>query len=123
MHDDDRTSKDEHRARMNRIADVLRDVLAEIEPGTTLNTRAMFGGMGYYVDGRMFAGYYGQGLALKLHKDDRAALLAVDGAEPGMGQQYVEVPPAMLEDTAALGPWVAKCLVYVRSLPEKKKRK
>ncbi len=116
-------TKEEHAAFMAQYADTLRDALAEAEPGTALVTRKMFGGMGYYVDGRMFAGYYGKGLALKLAESDRADLLAVEGAESGMSKNYVEVPPAYLRNASLLVPWLKKCLVYVRSLPQKKRKK
>jgi TfoX/Sxy family transcriptional regulator of competence genes len=119
---DNERSKEEHDSIMEQIAGVLRDVLAALEPGTELTTRKMFGGMGYYVEGRMFGGYYGSGLALKLPDAEREALQAQGGIPQEMSKSSTEVPSAYLEDTTLLSPWVAKSLKHVRALPDKKRK-
>src|SRR5258706_14893322 len=101
----------------------LRVSLANVAPDAILESRSMFGGAGFYAYGRMFAGYYGKGLALKLSDSDRSDLLAVEGAERTESPQYIEVPPAFLNDPARLDPWVVRSLDYVKSLPEKKRKR
>lgn len=120
---DNERSTEEHNTIMERIADVLRDVLAALEPDKELTTRKMFGGMGYYVEGRMFGGYYGSGLALKLPDAEREALQAQGGIPQELSKSSMEVPPAYLEDTTLLAPWVAKSLEHVRALPAPRRKR
>lgn len=101
----------------------LRAAMSEIRPEATVHSRAMFGGAGFYVDGRMIAAWYGNGLALKLPEAARAELLALPGAQPSMSPSYTEVPAVFLADTKRLAPWVARSVAHVESLPEKKRKK
>lgn len=101
----------------------LRVSLANVAPDAIFESRSMFGGAGFYAYGRMFAGYYGKGLALKLAESDRIDLLAVEGAARTESPQYVEVPLAFLDEPSLLDPWVIRSLEYVQSLPEKKRKR
>jgi TfoX/Sxy family transcriptional regulator of competence genes len=108
---------------IHEIEMALRASLANVAPDAILERRAMFGGAGFYAYRRMFAGYYGKGLALKLSDSDRSELLAVEGTDRTESPQYIEVPPAFLHDPARLDPWVVRSLEYVKSLPEKKRKR
>jgi TfoX/Sxy family transcriptional regulator of competence genes len=97
--------------------------LANVAPDAILESRSMFGGAGFYAYGRMFGGYYGKGLALKLAESDRNDLLAVEGATRTQSPQYIEVPPTFLDDPALLDPWLIRSLEYIKSLPDKKRKR
>lgn len=95
----------------------------ETEALEAFSSRRMFGGVGYFIHGRMFAGWYGDDtVALKLPPDARAELLQTAPGQEQRGQ-YIPVPPHFLDDAALLTPWVQRSVAYVRSLPAKKKRR
>jgi TfoX/Sxy family transcriptional regulator of competence genes len=94
-----------------------------------LRFRAMFGGIGGYADGCMFASLSDVGLALKLGAEDRAALLKLKGAKPlqydpgaPVSKTYVVVPDKMLADRAGLAAWISKSANFVKTLSPKKPR-
>ncbi|MEO1291062.1 MAG: TfoX/Sxy family protein, partial [Chloroflexota bacterium] len=88
-------------AQMEKFAMLLEDAVRSIKPDADFKMKKMFGGAGYYVDGVMFAGMYeAHTIGLKLNPDDCEALLAIDGAEQGMGKNTIQLPPALLEDEA-----------------------
>ena len=101
----------------------LREALADYEPTLTLSVRNMFGGAGFYANGMMFAAWYGNGLALKLPDDARAELLRTSGALAAQSPQYVEVPPAYLEDPSLLRPWAVRSVDYARRQPPRPRRR
>lgn len=105
-----------------QFADILQDAILEIDPSINFHWRRMFGGAGYYANGRFFAAWFrGETFALKLPENEREALLAVAGAQEH--GSYVEVPKAFLTDTPLLAEWVEKSIAYAKSLPVKKKRR
>lgn len=113
---------DQKRATIQRMEDVLQAAL-ELDGKTVIvQSKSMFGGAGYYADGWFVAAWFGESLALKLSEADRAELLQIEGAKPAMSQQYVEVPPAWLDDPAQLAPWVGRSLAFVMSGKQKKKK-
>ena len=94
-----------------------------------LTFRAMFGGIGGYADGRVFACIWQDGIGLKLSDEHQEALLDVDGAkrlqfDSSMppSKHYIMVPEALLPNTSLLGDWVAKSIAYVQTLPLPAKR-
>jgi TfoX/Sxy family transcriptional regulator of competence genes len=96
------------------------------DPG--VEVRRMFGTPCFFYGGNMFAGVHQENLIVRLPDDDRAALLALPEAqpfEPMPGRpmrEYACVPPAMLDDRAALEAWLARSLTYARTLPPKQKK-
>ncbi|HSE28005.1 MAG TPA: TfoX/Sxy family protein [Gemmatimonadales bacterium] len=94
--------------------DLVLEQLGRVAPAVT--GRAMFGGVGIYSDGRIFA----------LVDDDILYLKADDLTRPdfeaeGMGpfrpfgpdgevMQYWRLPDGVLEDTELLAPWVEKAV-------------
>jgi TfoX/Sxy family transcriptional regulator of competence genes len=113
------------KAIIESIETALQEAILNVRPETVLDYKRMFGGAGYYADGRIFAGWFGKGsdsIALKLSPEDGEALLKATGTKSGMMPGYIEIPASMLNDTDKLSPWVEKSLNYVASLPEKKKK-
>jgi TfoX/Sxy family transcriptional regulator of competence genes len=110
-------------------SDLQKHMEAASPADIDLRFKAMFGGIGGYADGRMFASLCDVGLALKLGDDDRAALLKIKGAkmlqyEPSapVSKSYVVVPEAMLTDRGALRGWIARSAAFVKTTAPKKPR-
>ncbi|MFF1386122.1 TfoX/Sxy family protein [Arthrobacter sp. NPDC058288] len=87
-----------------------------------IDIKPMFGNLGAFVNGNMFAGLYGSTLGLKLADADRGELMASRetlpfiSAERPMGGYVglpVQGPPEEIE------PWLARALAYVAGLPPK----
>ena len=91
--------------------------------------RKMFGYPCSFINGNMFMGVYQEDIFLRLSEWDRKEFLKLDQAhlfEPMPGrpmQEYVILPPWLLEDPARLEKWIEKSLAYVSSLPRKAKKK
>jgi TfoX/Sxy family transcriptional regulator of competence genes len=86
--------------------------------------RPMFGNIAAFHNGNMFAGLFGDALFVRLPEDERAALIALGGAEfaPMAGRpmkEYVTVPPSWLGDPRATSEWLVRSLEAARSLPPK----
>jgi len=90
-----------------------------------VEVKPMFGNLGAFVHGNMFAGLFGPAVGVRLAGPDAAELSAVEGtgpfgpAERPMGG-YLSLPPGMAQDQAAR--WVEKARSHVGSLPPKPKK-
>lgn len=77
------------------------------------------------VNGNMFSYLFGEGsLALRLSAADRETFLAVFGtrlheAYGTVQKEYVDVPDALLDDTAQLARWFASSHAYASGLKPK----
>lgn len=98
-------------------------------PDLDLRFRAMFGGIGAYAEGRMFASLSGVGLALKLSPENRSALLREEGAAPlryerqgPVSKTYVLVPSAIRRDPATLAAWLRRSIDDTAAMPPSKRR-
>jgi len=90
-----------------------------------VEVKPMFGNLGAFVHGNMFAGLFGSSVGVKLAGPDAAELSAVDGARPfGPAERpmggYLSLPAEMDPDLAAR--WVEKARVHVGSMPPKVKK-
>ena len=90
-----------------------------------VEVKPMFGNLGAFVHGNMFAGLFGSSVGVRLAEPDAAVLSAVDGAGPfGPAERpmggYLSLPSGMDPDLAAQ--WVEKARVHVGSLPPKVKK-
>jgi TfoX/Sxy family transcriptional regulator of competence genes len=92
-------------------------------PDLELETRHMFGGLGAYTRGRIFALVTGDGLGLKLSEADQRDLMAEEDAaylrfesDGTSTRQYIRVPAHLL-NADALRPWVERSARYVVTLP------
>lgn len=107
---------------ISRMEHALQDALMCLQPDTLVMSRSMFGGAGFFIDGKMIAAWFGAGLALKLPEDARRELRAIPGSRQTQSAQYVEVPSVFLDDPDLLVPWLEKALAYIRSQPAQKGR-
>ena len=78
-----------------------------------------------FVGGNMFMGLFEENLFVRLGSADRTRLLAEDGAavlEPMPGrpmQQYIVVPPDLVDDDDEMRAWARRSLAYGAALPPK----
>ena len=110
---------------IENIVKTLQEAILNVKPEVMLDYRRMFGGAGYYADGKIFAAWFGNKdsrFALKLPEADADELLQTPDTQRGMMASYIEVPAAWLHDVDKLAPWVEKSLNYVASIPAKKKK-
>jgi TfoX/Sxy family transcriptional regulator of competence genes len=89
--------------------------------------KPMFGNLGAFVNGNMFAGLFGSAIGVRLGDDDRAELAAVDGTGPFGPQErpmggYLSVPDAWRAEPETAAAWLSRALEYGRTFPPKKKR-
>ena len=86
--------------------------------------KPMFGNLGAFVNGNMFAGLFGPTVGVRLAEADLETLRAVPGtgsfgpAERPMGG-YVGLPEAWSADPTQAAEWVERAYEYVSSLPRK----
>ena len=89
-----------------------------------VEVKPMFGNLGAFVHGNMFAGLFGSSIGLRLGDADAAELRALPGAGPyGPAERpmggYVSVPSAWRDQPAVLTEWVSKALGHVATMPPK----
>src|SRR5512146_3363124 len=83
--------------------------------------RTMFGYPSVFLNGNMLASIFQDRIMVRLSESDRAEAIAA-GARPfepmpGRGmKEYVELPPAVIEESGALRHWVERGRVYVATL-------
>jgi hypothetical protein len=106
------------------LAQRVREMLGE-RPGLT--ERAMFGGLAFLLDGRMFVGILGPTLMARVGPERHADALAVPNVRemdftgrPMKGYVFID-PPRLAEDRD-LQAWVSWCAGYVATLPVKRPR-
>jgi TfoX/Sxy family transcriptional regulator of competence genes len=104
------------------LAERVREVLVG-RPGIT--ERAMFGGLAFLVDGKMFVGILHSSLMARVGPERHQDALAMPHVRvmdftgrPMKGYVYVD-PPAMAADED-LRAWVLWCVEFVARLPRKK---
>lgn len=108
-----------------RLAERLRTLLA---PRRGVEERAMFGGLAFLQDGKMFCGVSGDELLARVGPEAHEEALArphvrvMDFTGKPM-RGYVFVGPGALASDAALAAWVSQCAAFTASLPEKKPRR
>jgi hypothetical protein len=104
------------------LAQRIREVIGQ-EAGVT--ERAMFGGLAFLVDGKMFVGIQGSTLMARVGADRHADALALAHVRemdftgrPMKGYVYID-PPGLREDQD-LKAWVLWCRGHVAALPARK---
>jgi len=104
------------------LAQRVREVLVG-RPG--ISERAMFGGLAFLVDGKMFVGIRNSSLMARVgpeRHDDALAMPNVRAMDftgrPMKGYAYID-PPAISADQD-LRSWVLWCVEFVSQLPQKK---
>jgi TfoX/Sxy family transcriptional regulator of competence genes len=87
--------------------------------------KPMFGNLGAFVHGNMFAGLFGAAVGVRLAEAERDELAALDGAGPfGPAERpmggYLSLPPSWREDPGRAADWVGRALGHVAAMPPKK---
>ena len=88
--------------------------------------KPMFGNLGAFVHGNMFAGLFGPAVGVRLSDSDQAELAAIDGSAPfgpherPMGG-YLSLPQHW-RGTPQAADWVERAYGHVSSMPPKVKK-
>jgi TfoX/Sxy family transcriptional regulator of competence genes len=95
-----------------------------IPDGPGVEVKPMFGNLGAFVNGNMFAGLFGTSVGLRLGPDETAELLAIPGAGPfGPPERpmsgYTSIPATWRDQPDVLHVWVDRALEHVASFPPK----
>ena len=104
--------------------DFFRSVLPE-DPA--VEVKPMFGNLGAFVHGNMFAGLFGPAVGVRLDDAAREELESVDGtgpfgpAERPMGG-YTSLPGAWRDSPDLAASWVERALAHVAAMPPKVKK-
>jgi len=91
-----------------------------------VEVKPMFGQLGAFVNGNMFAGLFGSDVGVKLGEDAAAELSAVPGSGPFGPEErpmggYLTLPGSLSVDEAA--GWVDRAREYVGTFPPKEKKR
>jgi len=104
-------------------------VLEQLQVAGAVTAKAMFGGVGLYCRGLFFALIDDDTLYLKVDDTTRPEFERV-GSQPfrpygndSQVMQYYELPAEILEDRAALGPWVERAIEVARRKAAGKRRR
>ena len=86
--------------------------------------KPMFGNLGAFVHGNMFAGLFGSAVGVRLGQADAGELAAIDGSGPfGPAERpmggYLSLPRTWRDDADLAARWVEKARAHVGSLPPK----
>ncbi len=101
--------------------------LGLIPEDPAVEVKPMFGNLGAFVHGNMFAGLFGPAVGVRLGDQAQAELAAIDGsgpfgpAEHPMGG-YISLPEAWRGTPEIAAGWVERALTHVSSLPPKVKK-
>jgi len=104
----------------------LRRAVAEL-PGVTV--KPMFGNLGAFVNGNMFAGLFGSAVGVRLVDEaGRAELSAVEGSGPfGPSERpmkgYITLPVHWGSDTDDARTWIGRAFTEVSGLPPKRPKR
>lgn len=100
----------------------FRDLVPEA-PG--VEVKPMFGSLGAFVNGNMFAGLFGPDIGVKLDPESLEELRGVEGSGPfGPAERpmggYLSLPASASDQEAAA--WVDRAREYVATFPPKAKK-
>lgn len=89
-----------------------------------IEVKPMFGNLGAFVNGNMFAGLFGPAIGVKLGPADYDELEMVPGAGPfGPAERpmggYLSLPPAWRASPDVAASWVERAFIHVSALPPK----
>jgi TfoX/Sxy family transcriptional regulator of competence genes len=102
--------------------DRFRSLIESITAVPGVEVKPMFGQLGAFVNGNMFAGLFGSTIGVKLDQDARAELQAIGGGPFGPEERpmggYTTIP-----DGADAEAWAERAAAHVATLPPKTKRK
>jgi TfoX/Sxy family transcriptional regulator of competence genes len=92
-----------------------------------IEIKPMFGNLGAFVHGNMFAGLFGPDVGVRLNDAGRAELEAADGSGPfGPDERpmggYLSLPRAWRASPGVAAAWIERARGYVATLPPKQKK-
>jgi TfoX/Sxy family transcriptional regulator of competence genes len=111
---------------MPKASEADKDFFRAVMPDSPdVEVKPMFGNLGAFVNGNMFAGLFGHSVGVKLDDDARARLELVEGSGPfGPGDRpmggYISLPESFDDREAA--EWVALAHAHVAMLAPKVKK-
>lgn len=115
--------------RYRAIKNHFEHLVAQLPVSGDLSFKDMFGGVCVYTQGRPFATFAGDTLALKLPEAAQAEVRAEGAGDPNYepeapgGKQYITLPASLMAHEDKLLYWIEDSLRYVQSMPPKKRRK
>ena len=97
-----------------------------VPEGPGVEVKPMFGSVGAFVNGNMFAGLFGTDVGVKLDDDVREELAGIDGSGPFGPEErpmggYLSLPERFSDDEARV--WMERARDYVATLPPKARKK
>jgi TfoX/Sxy family transcriptional regulator of competence genes len=102
--------------------DRFRSLVESVASVRGVEVRPMFGQLGAFVNGNMFAGLFGAAIGVKLDPDATAELQAAGGGPFGPEERpmggYTTIP-----EGADAEAWAERAAAHVASLPPKTKRR
>jgi TfoX/Sxy family transcriptional regulator of competence genes len=105
--------------------DADKDFFRSLVPeGAGVEVKPMFGNLGAFVNGNMFAGLFGSSVGVRLPDPERDELEAIDGSGPfGPAERpmggYLALPAGWRASPDLAAEWVDKAHAYVGALPPK----
>jgi TfoX/Sxy family transcriptional regulator of competence genes len=109
-------------------SDEDKEFFKSLIPGDpAVEVKPMFGNLGAFVNGNMFAGLFGPAVGVRLDDAGRDELEVIEGSGPfgpaghAMGG-YLSLPEAWRGTPDVAADWVGRALSHVRSLPPKAKK-
>jgi TfoX/Sxy family transcriptional regulator of competence genes len=101
--------------------------LSLIPDDPAVEVKPMFGNLGAFVHGNMFAGLFGPAVGVRLSEEASKELAAIDGSGPfGPAERpmggYTSLPLAWRATPDVAARWVERALSHVGSLPPKIKK-
>jgi hypothetical protein len=112
--------------KMPKATDADKEHFRSLVPDAPgVEVKPMFGQLGAFVNGNMFAGLFAPAVGVKLDDGGRAELEAVPGSGPfGPAERpmggYVALPPDLPVEEAQA--WVERACTHVSSFPPKRKK-
>jgi TfoX/Sxy family transcriptional regulator of competence genes len=102
--------------------DRFRDLIETVAHVPGVEVKPMFGQLGAFVNGNMFAGLFGSAVGVKLDESDAEELRSLGGGAFGPEERpmggYTTIPFSAQAET-----WVERSAAYVATLPPKPKKK
>ena len=96
-----------------------------VSPAPGVEVKPMFGSLGAFVNGNMFAGLFGEHIGVKLDQESLAELTALPGSGPFGPEQrpmggYLSIPDDLPDDEKTV--WLRRAHDHVMKLPPKAKK-
>jgi TfoX/Sxy family transcriptional regulator of competence genes len=105
-----------------------KDFFISVLPaGPEVEVKPMFGNLGAFVHGNMFAGLFGPALGVRLSEADMHELAGIGGAGPfGPDERpmggYLSLPASWRGEPELAAEWVSRALAHVATMPPKVKK-